>query len=101
MQDACSDSYFCSRVKTTESSEMVSISEVSEDSILLQESIIHGHHVIKEIWIPRLGKTLLVNQDSGNTHDQCAVTLLKADRSVVGHVPREFSRVFWHFFSMR
>ena len=26
-----------------------------------------------------------------------AVALLKVDESVVGHVPREFSRVFWHF----
>ena len=25
------------------------------------------------------------------------VALLKVDRTVVGHVPGEFSRVFWHF----
>ena len=56
MQDACRDSYFRSRVKKAESSEMASIGEVSEDSILLQETVIRGHHVFKEIWtslIPR------------------------------------------------
>ena len=76
---------------------MVSIGEVSEDSILLHESVIRGHHVFKEIWTPRLGEILLVSQEAGNSHDRRAVALLKADRSVVGHVPRELSRLFWHF----
>ena len=62
MQDACRESYFCSRVKKAKSSEMASIGEVSEDSIL--ESVISGHHVFKEIWTPQL----LVNQEAGNAH---------------------------------
>lgn len=39
--------------------EMVSVGEVPEDSILLHESVIRGHHVFKEIWTPRLGEILL------------------------------------------
>ena len=54
--------------KKADSSEIASIGEVSEDSILLQESVIHGHHVFKEIWTPRLGEILLVNQEAGNAH---------------------------------
>ena len=67
MQDG-RDSYFRSRVKKADSSEIASIGEVSEDSILLQESVIRGHHVFKEIWTPRLGEILLVNQEAGNAH---------------------------------
>ena len=37
-----------------------------EDFILLQESVIRGHHVFKEIWTPRHGEILLVNQEPGN-----------------------------------
>ena len=84
-------------LKKAESSEVVSSSKVSEGSILLQESVIRGHHVFKEIWTPRLGEILLVNQDAGNAHNRCAVALLKANRTVVGHVPMEFASVFWHF----
>jgi hypothetical protein len=54
--------------KKAESSEMASIGKVSEDSILLQESVIRGHHVFKEIWTPRLSKITLVNQEAGNAH---------------------------------
>ena len=39
---------------------MASIDEIFEDFILLQESVIRGHHVLKEIWTPRLGEILLV-----------------------------------------
>ena len=59
--------------KKAESSEMVSIGEVSEDSILLQES---GHHVFKEIWTPRLGEILLVNQEAGNASSLTDALLL-------------------------
>ena len=66
---------------------MASIGEVSEDSILIQESVIHGHHVFKEIWTSEI--LSLVKPET--LIDRRAVALLKVDRSVVGHVPREFS----------
>ena len=44
----------------------------------------------------QVGEILRISKEAGNTHDQRAVAVLKAD-CIVGHVPREFSRVFWYF----
>ena len=71
----------------------------SEDSILLKESVIRGHHVFKVVWTPRVGEILRIGKEAGNTHDRRAVAVLKADGTIVGHIPREFSRVFWYFLS--
>ena len=60
------------------------------------ESVIRGHHIYKRIWRPLVGEVLTLEREEGNTHDRFAVSLLKDD-IVVGHVPLEFSRVFWHF----
>ena len=35
---------------------MASIGEVSEGSILIQESVIRSHHVFKEVWTHDLAK---------------------------------------------
>ena len=67
-------------------------------SVLLKEIVIRGHHVYKNAWTPQLGETLQVRQEAGNSHDKRAVTLLQ-NEAVVGHVPREFFKVFWHFLS--
>ena len=64
----------------------------TEDSIFLYESVIRGHHIFKDVWNPRLGEILLVEREAGNHHDRHAVALLKADKTLVGHVPKE---VFW------
>ena len=64
--------------------EMVSIGEAFEDFILLQESIYP--------W-----PSCLQGDMDSTTSDRHAVALLKVDGSIVRHVPREFSRVFWHF----
>ena len=57
------------------------------------ESIIHGQHIYKQIWRPLVGEILTLEREEGNNHDKLAVSLLK-DATVLGHVPREFSRVF-------
>ena len=62
--------------KKAESSEMVSTGEVFEDFILLQESVIRGRHVFKEIWTPRLSEILLVNQEAGNASSLTDALLL-------------------------
>lgn len=77
---------------------MTSIGD-TEDSMFLYESVIRGHHVFKHVWNPRLGEILLVKREAGNHHDRHAVALLKADKTPVGHVRREFSQVFWHYLS--
>ena len=65
------------------------------------ESVIHGCHIYKQIWRPLVGEILTLEQEEDNNHDKFAVSLLKnATCTVLGHVPREFSRVFWHFSGM-
>ena len=63
---------------------------VSDDSIFLHESVIRGHHIFKGIWTPRTGEIVQVRQEAENPHDRNAVALLKADGTVVGHVPSCF-----------
>ena len=69
----------------------------SEDAIFLLESVIRGHHIFKEVWTPRLGEILAVRKEVGNAHDRHAVALVRNDGTIVGHAPREVSRVFWHY----
>ena len=78
---------------------MASIGEVSECSILIQESVIRSHHVFKEVWAHDLAKFFWLTKkpETLNLIDRRAVALIKVDRTVVGHAPREFARVFWHF----
>ena len=78
--------------KKAESSEMTSIGEVFEDFILLQESVIRGHH--RRYGLHDLAKFFWLTKKPEMLTDRRAVALLKVDRNVVGHAPREFSRVF-------
>ena len=67
-----------------------------EDAILIYESVIRGHHVYKDIWTPTTGEILDVQREPENERDHRAVCLLKSS-TIVGHVPREVSRIFWFF----
>ena len=58
--------------------------------------MVRGHHVFKRIWTPVVGKVLTVAREAGNTEDRFAVAVAKDD-FVVGHVPREFSKLCRHF----
>ena len=60
------------------------------------ENVIHGHHVYKCIWMPRLGEQLTLAPESDNDHDRRAVAVSKGS-TVVGHVPRSLSRIVWCF----
>ena len=42
---------------------MASCVPSSEDSIFLQESVIRGYHIVKEVWTPRLGEILAVRKE--------------------------------------
>ena len=59
------------------------------------ESVIHGHHIYKQIWLLLVGEILTLELEEGNNHDKFAVSLLK-HAIVLGHVPREFLGMFWH-----
>ena len=67
-------------------------------AIFIHESVVRGHHIYKETWTPSVGEVLLVQQEPENPHDRRAVCILKSS-TIVGHVPRELSRVFWFFLS--
>ena len=56
-----------------------------------------GHHIYKAIWTPQLAEHLGVSREDENAHDTYAVRVFKTDTGTVGHVPREYSRMF-HFF---
>ena len=46
------------------------------------------------------GEVLEVTKEPDNAHDRRAVTLLRSrgsEKVCVGHVPKELSRIFWHF----
>ena len=59
------------------------------------DSMIRGHHIYKKVWMPSVGEVLLVKEE-GNEHDRFAVSVMK-DRFIVGHAPRELSKLFTHF----
>ena len=64
------------------------------------ESCVRGFHVYKEVWTPTLHECLQTRQDLGNPQDQYAIAVCRGDAAgsrIVGHVPREFSRLFWYF----
>jgi len=59
------------------------------------ESVVHGHHSYKNVWTPFVGEVLHVEQEAHNPEDRFAVAVLKT--GIVGHVPREISRIVWYF----
>jgi len=77
-------------IEQTTRTEKMTSAPMSDDSIFLHESVIRGHHIFKGIWTPRTGENVQVRQEAGNPHDRNAVALLKADGTVVGHVPSSF-----------
>ena len=68
----------------------------SDLAIYCKESVVRGHHVFKRIWTPVVGKVLTVAREAGNTEDGFAFAVTMDD-IVVGHVPREFSKLCRHF----
>ena len=50
-------------------------------------TVIRGHHIYKEVWMPSMGEVLQCEKEEGNSHDLYAVAVKKLD-SIVGHVPR-------------
>ena len=61
--------------------------------MLVQESVIRGHHIYKSMWSPIVCEIVSVDREHGNLHDRCAVYLLKGG-SIVSHAPRELAKYF-------
>ncbi len=71
-------------------------SSAAKMSFVQFRSCVRGFHVYKDVWNPQIGEQLLTKQENGNPEDSFAVGVIKDD-TVIGHVPRELSRIFWHF----
>lgn len=59
-------------------------------------SVVRGHHVYMSVWHPTIGERLMVCIERGNAHDRHAVSVQR-ESTVVGHVPREVSKIFKGF----
>ena len=59
-------------------------------------SIVMGHHVYKNVWTPSVGERLQLRRQDDSDYDNHAVSIVKAE-TIVSHVPREMSHIFWHF----
>ena len=64
------------------------------------ESAVRGFHVYREVWIPYVNQVLQTRQEVGNSKDPYAVAVVKSSDTgeiIIGHVPREISRLCWYF----
>ena len=59
-------------------------------------SIVRGFHVYKDIWTPVLNEVHPAQKKHGNPEDRYAVSIVKVDL-IVRHIPKELSRICWHF----
>ena len=55
-------------------------------------SVIRGHHIYKDIFMPAIGKLLQSRREADNSYDSFAVTIIEDDTNV-GHVLQEISVV--------
>ena len=64
--------------------------EAREDCQFVTDSVVRGHHVYKDRWIPTMDETLQCLREEGNREDRFAVGVYKGP-DIVGHVPRNIS----------
>ena len=83
-------------------------------------SVVRGHHVYKDIWTPVIDEQLTVKKEDSNEHDRYALSVVRhgsdfsdetyseaeedaattgavSSEAIVGHVPREYSKLLWFF----
>ena len=60
------------------------------------ESAVRGYHVYMNDCHPDIGDRFEVNVEELNCHDRYAVAVM-ANNNIVGHVPREFSKIVYYF----
>ena len=53
---------------------------------------VRGYHVYQRLWTSTVGEHLSCRREHTNENDRYAVAVMKDD-TVIGHVPRKFSRV--------
>ena len=65
-----------------------------ETAIYIHRDVIWGHHVYKAVWTPTIGERICVQKQPGK--DRRAVAVLTSEDTLVGHAPREISKL-WHY----
>ena len=70
--------------------------DMTPDSFYL-ESVVCGHHVYKQIWIPVVGERLPIGIEKDSSTDAWTVAVRKCG-VVVGHLPWETAKIVWYFF---
>ena len=60
-------------------------------------SFVRGAHAYQEHWQTRTGQMLNLNREPENCRYKCAVAILKADGTIVGHIPYNFARLISPF----
>ena len=58
----------------------------------VKESVVCGNHIHKEVWRPVNGQEHSVLPEPNNHHERQAVAIYM-DGVIVGHVPREISKI--------
>ena len=63
------------------------------------EIAVRGYFVYSTMWNARVGEVLYCERELNNPNDGFAVAVKVQDgsRHTVGHIPRELSRLSWHF----
>ena len=54
-------------------------------------SVVRGHHIYKDIWSSVHGEELHCKREIGNVHDLYAVSVIKHETGIVGHLPKQIS----------
>ena len=47
--------------------------------------------------LQQLESVFACRREPRNAHDRTAVAVLTSEDTLVGHAPREISKIFWHF----
>ena len=53
---------------------------------------VRGYHVYQRLWTSTVGENLSCRREPTNENDRYAVAVMK-DYTVIGHIPRKFSRL--------
>ena len=56
-----------------------------------------GYHAYLDDASVRIGEILACEMELDNSYDKCAVVVKNQDGNLVGHVPKELSRLFHKF----
>ena len=56
------------------------------------ESFITGYYYYRHIWTPQIDEELTTAHEHNNIYDEFAVSILKNNDTIVGHIPRQISK---------